>query len=72
MGKEQHVTDRRRVGQQHDQAINADPLAGRRRHSVLQRTDVILVVMHRFRITAVLRRHLRAEAFGLIFGVIQL
>src|SRR5215218_8735404 len=39
--KQDHVADRRRIGQQHHQAIDADPFARRRRQSVFHRANVV-------------------------------
>ena len=50
--KQDHVADRRAVGEQHDQAIDADALAGRRRHPVSERPDVVLVHRVRFLVAA--------------------
>ena len=43
VGEEDDVPDRRGVGQQHHQPVDADPLARRRRHAVFQGPDVVLV-----------------------------
>ena len=44
--KQDHVANARGVGEQHHEAIDADPFARRWRQSELQRSDVIGVVMH--------------------------
>src|SRR3954454_21518473 len=46
--KEDDVADRRTVGQQHHEPIDAHALSGGRRQPVLERTDVVLV--HRMRL----------------------
>src|SRR3990167_1899403 len=35
MRKQDHIPNRRRIGQQHDQAVDADAFTGGRRHAVL-------------------------------------
>ena len=72
MREQDHVADRRAVGEQHDEAVDADAGAGRRRHAVLERADVVGVVMHRFRVAGFLLLRLLQEARGLVFGVVQL
>ena len=71
--EEQHVADGRGVGEQHDEAVDAD--AHRRPHGGMpysMRAQVVLVVAHRLLVAARLRRHLRREALALVDGVDQL
>src|SRR5690606_26216578 len=56
------VTDRRRVGQQHHQTVNADALTGGRRHAVFQRPNEVRIKVHGLVIAGVLLRHLGVEA----------
>src|SRR3989344_1202819 len=72
MREKQHVADGRRVGEQHNQAIDADTLSRRWRHTVLQCPNVVLVEVHGLFVARLLLLHLPAEAFGLIFGVVKL
>ena len=60
------------VGEQHGQAIDPDALAGRGRHAVLERADVVLVVVHRLLLAALLGVHLGLEPLLLIERVVQL
>ena len=43
MGKQDNITDGSRIGKQHHQPIDANALASRRRHTVLEGSKVILV-----------------------------
>ena len=70
--EQQHVADRRRIGQQHHQAVDADALPGRRWHAVLERGDVVGVEVHRLEVAGVLLGDLGAEALGLVLGVVEL
>ena len=48
MREKDHVADRRRAGQQHDEAVDTDAFAGGRRHAVFEGADVVGVVVHGF------------------------
>ena len=72
MREQDHVADRWRVGQQHDQTVDADTFTGCRRHAVFQRADEVGIEMHGFIITGILVTNLRVEALGLILGIVQL
>ena len=72
MWEQQHVANRRGIGQYHHQAVDAYALARRRRHAVFQRRDIVLVIGHRFLIARGLGRDLRSKALGLIVRVVQL
>src|SRR5580704_19013955 len=67
-----HIADRRRIGEEHHQTVDADAEASRRRHAVFQGTYIVGVVEHRLLIALVLARNLRREARGLILRVIEL
>src|SRR5215468_8050585 len=45
--EQDHVADRRTVGQQHHEPVDPDAFPCRRRQSVLHRADVVGVVIHR-------------------------
>ncbi|BBG29261.1 UDP-N-acetylglucosamine enolpyruvyl transferase [Zymobacter palmae] len=70
--EQQHVTDRRAIGQQHDQTVDTDPFTCCRRHTVLERTDIVCIVVHGFKVTGILLGYLRTETLRLIFGIVQL
>src|SRR5256885_12184494 len=72
LGKENDVADARSVGQQHHQAVDAEAGAGGRRHAVLERPDVVGVVIHRLLVAGVLAPRLLEEARRLVLGVVQL
>ena len=72
MRKEQHIADGRRVGQEHHQTVDAHAHAARRRHAVLERAHVVLVIAHGLVVAHILGRNLRAEALGLVHRVVQL
>ena len=60
--KEQHVADRCGVGQQHDQAVDAQPLPAGGREAVFQRPDVVVVEVHRLVVASVAGLDLVAES----------
>src|SRR5581483_5232796 len=70
--EQDHVADRRLVGEQHHQPIDADPLARRRRQAVLQGPAVVLVVIHGLLAPLGLGVDLALEAPALVGGVVQL
>src|SRR5262249_18753354 len=70
--EEDHVADRRLIGEQHDHAIDADAFARGGRHAVLERAAEVLVVVHRLFVAARLGLHLRLEATALIDWIVQL
>ena len=72
MREQQHVADRRLVGEQHHQAVDADAETRGRRQAILERTHVVGVVEHRFLVARALARHLLAEARSLVVRVVQL
>src|SRR5512143_106568 len=70
--KEDHVANGGAVGQQHDQTVDADAFARRRRQPVFERTDVVGVVEHRLLVAGFLRRGLRGKARRLVLRVVEL
>ncbi len=72
MREEQHVSDGRRVGEQHDQAVDAEAHAAGGRHAVLLRAQVVLVDPHRLVVAGVLRGDLRFEAAALVDRIDEL
>src|SRR5258708_5618647 len=66
LGKQDHVADRRAVGEEHHQAVDADAFARGRRQPVLERAHVVGVVVHRLLVARLLRLHLRGEARRLV------
>ena len=72
MREQDHIPNRRRVGQQHDEPIDANPLARRWRQAIFQRANIIVIKMHRLVVPGLFGRDLRFEAIRLIFRVIKL
>ena len=72
MGKQQDIADGGAIGQQHDQAVNAYALARSRGHAILQRTNIIRIVMHGLKIPGILALRRFAEPLSLVFRIIQL
>ena len=72
MREKDHVADGGRAGQQHDEAVDTDAFAGGRRHAVFEGADVVGVVVHGFVVAGIFGSGLRPEAFGLVFGIIEL
>src|SRR5436309_11476763 len=70
--KQDHVANRRAVGQEHDQAIDPYPLAGRGRQAVLEGMDVIVVHFVRLEVAAPAVPPLRLEAAPLLDRIVQL
>jgi hypothetical protein len=70
--EENDVADAGRVGEQHDQPVDADAAAAGGRHAVFQRPYIIGVEIHGFVVAGFLGLHLRLKAGGLVFGVVQL
>ena len=70
--EQQHVADRRGIGEEHDQSVDAytQPRGGR--HAVLQRAHVVGVVVHRLVVTCILALDLCAEPRRLILGIVEL
>src|SRR6185437_5774374 len=58
--------------EEHHQAIDADAETGGRRHSVLERPNVVGIVKHRLFIALIFAGNLGTEPGGLVLGIIQL
>ena len=69
--EEKNVADGRAVGQEHDQAVNANAQTACRRQAVFQSAAVVFVHLMRFVIAAFPFFHLFDEAVALVDGVIQ-
>src|SRR5471032_740622 len=70
--KQDHVADREAVGEQHDEAIDADPFAAGRREAVFERADVVLVHRVRLEVAARAVLQLSFEAPALLDRVVEL
>src|SRR4029078_1496080 len=70
--EQDHVPDRRAVGEQHHEAIDPEPGTRGRRQPVLHCADVVRVVVHRFLLAGFLEPRLLAEPLGLVLRVVQL
>ena len=71
MGEQDYIADVGAVGEQHHQAVDADPFAGDRRQAVFQRTHVVVILEHRLFVAGFLGRDLKIETRGLILGIVQ-
>ena len=60
------------VGEDHRQAVDADALAARRRHRVLEGPHVVGVEAVRLAVAGLARRELLQEALGLDVRIVQL
>ena len=69
--EEDHVADVGRVGQQHDQAVDADAAAAGRRQAVFEGADEVGVVIHGLFVAGILGLGLREETLGLVFRIVQ-
>src|SRR6266851_247768 len=70
--KKDDVPDRRAVGEQHHQPIDADTFPGGRGEPVLEGADVILVHGVRLEVAAGAALELRLEAAALLLRVVEL
>src|SRR5687768_14005394 len=70
--EEDHIPDRGTVRQQHDQPVDPDAFARRRRHAELQRPDVVLVHRMRLIVAAGALAELFLETPLLLRRVVQL
>src|SRR5437016_2135331 len=70
--EEDHVANGRLVGQQHDEPVNADPIAGGGRHAVVERAQEVLIQALGRQVSLGPLGHLRLEASALVQGVVQL
>ena len=71
-GKEDDIPDGRRIGKDHDPAIDADPLAGRGRHSEFEGPEEILVEAKIEVCLLELLLDLPEETLPLVKGIVQL
>ena len=69
--EQDHIADGGGIGEQHDQAINADAAAASGWQAVFQGTNVIGIIKHGFFITRFLGFGLFLKALSLVFRVIQ-
>ena len=70
MRKEDDVSNRSLVREQHDEAIDADAFPGGRRHAIFQRAQKIFVHAVSLFVAGFMPRGLRLEALSLIEGII--
>src|ERR1043165_3940032 len=70
--EEDHVTDRRLVGKEHDQPVDADTFARSRWHAVLQGAQEVFIDQMGFFVSRRPLRGLLFEPFPLIQWVVQL
>ncbi len=71
MREKDDVSDRGRIGQQHDQPVNPDALSGSRRHAVLQGTDIIDIEYRMYLIIIAPFGNLFLKAFSLVDRIVQ-
>ena len=69
--EQNHIADAGRIGEQHHQTVQPDASAAGGRQAVFHGADVVGIVVHGFVVAGVFLRHLRFEAGGLVFGVVQ-
>ncbi len=70
--KQYDISNRQAVGQQHDEAVDADTFPGGRRKPVFERPDVILVHLVRLEVASGAVRQLRLEPPPLLVRIVQL
>src|SRR5690606_25551518 len=70
--KSAHIANRRLTRQHHHQTVDAEAKPRCGRHAVLERADVVLVVVHRLFCTTLLLIDLFSEARCLIFRIVEL
>src|SRR5262252_4928943 len=71
-GKQNHVSNRGLVSKQHRHPIDSNALPGCGGHSMLQRSNVVLVEVHGFRPTSLSRLELCQKAVLLVEWIIEL
>ncbi len=71
-GKQNHIANRLRAGQQHHEAIDADAFAARRRQSIGQRAHVIFVHLVRLFVAVSAIGELLLETLVLLHRIVQL
>jgi len=70
--KQQNVANGRRIGEQHDHAIHTQPEPGGGRHPILERANIVGVVVHGLLVAGFLALDLILEALRLILGIVEL
>src|SRR5258705_13958998 len=70
--EQNYIADACAVGQQHHQPVNSKAGTRGRRQTVLERTDIVGVVIHRLRVARFLAPSLLLEARRLVLRVVQL
>ena len=71
MRKQNDLSNGRRIGQQHHQAVNSDALTGRRRHAVFQGFNIVVIHEMRFTVTGFSIFHLLQKSSPLVFRVVE-
>ena len=71
-GEEDDVANRRAIGEQHGQAVDADALTTGRRHAVLEGGHVVGIVGVSLIVTLFFGIQLLTEPLGLYVGVVEL
>ena len=72
MREQNDLPNRRRIGQQHDQPVNADAFSGGRRHAVFQRPHVIFIHLVRLFVPFFVFLRLLFEPPFLVKRIVQL
>ena len=72
MREKQDVANARAICKKHDQSVDADTFSCGGRQPVLERADVVGVVVHRFFVARGFRFRLLLEARRLVLGVVEL
>lgn len=72
MREEQHVADRRSIGEKHDETVDADAAACGWRKTVFKGADVVRIVVHGFIVAVALGVGLGLEAGGLVVRIVEL
>ena len=72
MREKDDLANGNRIGEQHHQSIDTDALAGRGRHAILQRFDIVFIHQMRLLIAGLTAFNLLGESRFLVNGVIEL
>src|SRR5438034_1053412 len=72
MREQDHLADRRLIGEEHDEAVDANAFTRCRRHAVFERANVILVEPLRLLVAARPLLFLLLEALALLRGIVEL
>src|SRR2546427_12645185 len=70
--EQNHLADVRLVREDHQQPVDTETDAARRRHAVLERPQEVLIELLRVLVARGSQARLLRESFGLILGVVQL